>query len=88
MVRQPHTAEQIAAGRSLGVALRAARDGRSITEVALAAGMSPETLRKIESGRLPAPAFGTIVRLSEVLGIGLDELAQAWSAGLYVSEAS
>ena len=88
MVRQPHTAEQIAAGRNLGVALRAAREGRSIVDVAVAAGMSPETLRKIESGRLPAPAFGTIVRLSEVLGIGLDELADAWRTGLYVREAS
>ena len=35
--------------------------GRSLVEVALAAGISPETLRKIEAGRLPAPALGTAV---------------------------
>jgi transcriptional regulator with XRE-family HTH domain len=88
MVRQPHTAEQIAAGQRLGVALRQARDGRSLVEVALAAGMSPETLRKIEVGRLPAPAFGTVVRLSDVLGIPLDALADAWRTGVYAREAS
>jgi hypothetical protein len=78
MVRQPLTPEQIAAGRRLGAALRVARAGRSIVEVALAAGMSPETLRKIEVGRLPAPAFGTVVSLSGVLGIPLSELAEVW----------
>jgi helix-turn-helix protein len=80
MVRQPLTPEQIAAGRRLGAALRIARAGRSIVEVALAAGMSPETLRKIEVGRLPAPAFGTVVSLSGVLGIPLSELAEVWLA--------
>ena len=78
MVRQPLTPEQIAAGRRLGAALRVARAGRSLVEVALAAGMSPETLRKIEVGRLPAPAFGTVVSLSGVLGIPLSELAEVW----------
>ncbi|GAA0449708.1 transcriptional regulator [Paractinoplanes deccanensis] len=88
MVRQPHTAEQIAAGQRLGIALRQARAGRSLVEVAVAAGMSPETLRKIEVGRLPAPAFGTVVRLSDVLGVPLDALADAWRAGLLVRQAS
>ena len=88
MVRQPLTAEQIAAGRRLGAALRAARTGRSLVEVALAAGISPETLRKIEVGRLPAPAFGTVVCLSEVLGVPLSELAEVWLAGLHIREAS
>jgi hypothetical protein len=31
------------------------------------AGMPPETLRKIETGRRPTPAFGTIACLSDVL---------------------
>jgi transcriptional regulator with XRE-family HTH domain len=78
MVRQPLTAEQIAAGQRLGAALRAARGGRSLVEVALAAGISPETLRKIETGRLPAPAFGTVVCLSQALDIPLTDLADAW----------
>ncbi|MEU6993150.1 helix-turn-helix transcriptional regulator [Streptomyces sp. NPDC046465] len=78
MVRHPLAPEQIEAGRRLGAALRAARAGRSPVDVALAADISPETLRKIETGRLPTPAFGTVVRLSEVLGVPLAELARVW----------
>ncbi|SCF43132.1 Helix-turn-helix [Micromonospora matsumotoense] len=39
---------------------------------ALAAGLSPETLRKIESGRVATPAFPTIAVLADVLGLSLD----------------
>jgi transcriptional regulator with XRE-family HTH domain len=88
MVRQPLTAEQIAAGRRLGVALRAARAGRSLVEVALAAGISPETLRKIEAGRLPAPAFGTVVGLSQALEVPLSDLADIWLTDVPVGQAS
>ncbi|WP_433789330.1 helix-turn-helix domain-containing protein [Actinoplanes sp. CA-252034] len=88
MVRQPLTPEQIAAGQRLGTALRAARGGRSLVEVALAAGISPETLRKIETGRLPAPAFGTVVCLSQALDIPLADLADVWLAGTLMSRAS
>jgi hypothetical protein len=88
MVRPPLTADQIAAGRRLGAALRAARGTRSLIEVALAAGVSPETLRKIEVGRLPAPAFGTVVCLGEVLGVPLGELAEVWLAGMPMRQAS
>jgi transcriptional regulator with XRE-family HTH domain len=76
--RPPLTPDLIAAGQRLGLALRAARGDRSQAEVALAAGISPETLRKIEGGRLPTPAFGTIVCLSESLGIPVAELAEVW----------
>ncbi|MFD5270872.1 helix-turn-helix domain-containing protein [Streptomyces sp. NPDC058335] len=88
MVRYPLAPEQIEAGRRLGAALRSARAGRNPTEVALAAGISPETLRKIETGRLPTPAFGTIVRLSEVLGVPLVELATVWRTDPALSKAS
>ncbi|WP_067686919.1 helix-turn-helix transcriptional regulator [Nocardia jejuensis] len=76
MVRLPLTPAQLEAGRRLGGTLRAARAGRDLNRIAEAAGISPETLRKIESGRLPTPAFGTVVALSRVLGIPLDELAE------------
>ncbi|MBU2664065.1 helix-turn-helix transcriptional regulator [Actinoplanes bogorensis] len=88
MVRQPLTPEQIAAGQRLGAALRVARAGRSLVEVAVAAGISPETLRKIEAGRLPAPAFGTVVGLSRALDIPLSELADVWVADVPVRQAS
>ncbi|KHO18428.1 helix-turn-helix domain-containing protein [Mycolicibacterium setense] len=78
MVRTPLTPAQIAAGRRLGETLRAARADRSLDEVAEHAGISPETLRKIETGRLPSPAFGTVVGLSDALGIPLETLADVW----------
>ncbi|WP_039798347.1 helix-turn-helix transcriptional regulator [Nocardia araoensis] len=83
MVRLPLTPAQVEAGRRLGSALRAARADRELTDVARAAGISPETLRKIETGRLPSPAFGTVVALAQALALPLDDLADIWrSAGL------
>lgn len=43
-------------------------------ETALNARVSPETLRKIESGRVAAPAFPTIAAITDVLGLSLDEV--------------
>lgn len=43
---------------------------------ALAAGVSPETLRKIESGRVATPAFPTVAAIAGVLGLSLDAV---WS---------
>lgn len=39
---------------------------------ALDAGVSPETLRKIETGRVATPAFPTIAAIAGVLGLSLD----------------
>ncbi|MFI0465415.1 helix-turn-helix transcriptional regulator [Saccharopolyspora sp. 5N102] len=88
MVRNPLTLEQIEAGRRLGRLLREARAGRDLNDVARAVGMSPETLRKIETGRLPTPAFGTIVCLSEVLDLPIQDLAAVWRNGLRLEAAS
>jgi transcriptional regulator with XRE-family HTH domain len=41
-------------------------------ETALDARVSPETLRKIESGRVATPAFPTIAAIADVLGLSLD----------------
>lgn len=78
MVRHPLTPEQIEAGKRLGALLRRARADRDLAEVAEAAGISPETLRKIETGRLPSPGFGTIVRLGEALDVPVEALAATW----------
>lgn len=72
MVRLPHTPAEIERGRSLGALLRRARGERPLLETALRAGLSPETLRKIESGRVASPAFPTIAAVAEVLGLSLD----------------
>jgi transcriptional regulator with XRE-family HTH domain len=75
MVRPPLTPEERLRGEHLGRLLRQARGERSLAEVAAAAGMSAETLRKIETGRIATPAFFTIAALADVLGISLDQLA-------------
>lgn len=41
-------------------------------DVALDARVSPETLRKIESGRVATPSFPTIAAIADVLGLSLD----------------
>lgn len=72
MVRLPLGPEEIERGERLGALLRRARADRTMLEVALNAGVSPETLRKIESGRVATPAFPTIAAVAEVLGLSLD----------------
>ncbi|HLI01349.1 MAG TPA: helix-turn-helix transcriptional regulator [Acidimicrobiales bacterium] len=74
MVRLPLTPAEIQRGQRLGVLLRQARGDRSMLQVALDAGVSPETLRKIESGRVATPAFPTIAAIADVLGLSLDAL--------------
>ena len=74
MVRLPLTPVDIERGERLGALLRAARGDRSMLDVALEARVSPETLRKIETGRVATPAFSTIGSLAAVLGLSLDEV--------------
>lgn len=72
MVRLPLTPAELERGQRLGALLRRARAERSLLDTALAAGISPETLRKIESGRVATPAFPTIAAIATVLGLSLD----------------
>ncbi|GLY14518.1 helix-turn-helix domain-containing protein [Kineosporia rhizophila] len=74
MVRTPLTPAEIERGQRLGALLRQARGERSMLQTALEARVSPETLRKIESGRVATPAFPTIAAIADVLGISLDVL--------------
>ncbi|MCC5582092.1 MULTISPECIES: helix-turn-helix domain-containing protein [Microtetraspora] len=76
MVRPPLTELDHERGNRLGNLLRQARGERSMVEVAAAAGLSAETLRKIETGRVPTPAFFTIAALAAVLNVSLDVLAE------------
>jgi transcriptional regulator with XRE-family HTH domain len=75
VVRLPLTPDQLAAGKRLGACLRQARGDRTLVEVAQAAAISPETLRKIETGRMATPAFSTVAALARALALPLDELA-------------
>ncbi|MFJ4971587.1 helix-turn-helix domain-containing protein [Streptomyces sp. NPDC088755] len=74
MVRTPLTPEERLRGERLGLLLREARGGRSMVAVAASAGISAETLRKIETGRAPTPAFFTVAALAGALGLSMDEL--------------
>ncbi|MFJ8859054.1 helix-turn-helix domain-containing protein [Streptomyces sp. NPDC102451] len=74
MVRNPLTPEERRRGERLGELLREARGGRSMVAVAASAGISAETLRKIETGRAPTPAFFTVAALAGALGLSMDEL--------------
>jgi transcriptional regulator with XRE-family HTH domain len=75
MVRTPLTATERERGLALGRALQRARGRRSAAEVALRAGISLDTLRKIERGAIPTPAFFTVAALASVLRLDLDTLA-------------
>ncbi|MFI9358770.1 helix-turn-helix domain-containing protein [Streptomyces lydicus] len=81
MVRLPLTPAEVERGQRLGALLRRARGSRSMLDVALASHISPETLRKIESGRVATPAFPTIAAIADTLGLSLDavwaEISQA-----------
>ena len=74
MVRTPLTPQERSRGERLGRLLREARGRRSMVEIAASAGISAETLRKIETGRAPTPAFFTVAALAGVLGLSMDEL--------------
>ncbi len=76
MVRTPLTPEERERGERLGRLLREARGERSMVEVAASAGISAETLRKIETGRAPTPAFFTVAALAVTLELSMDEVAR------------
>jgi len=69
------TPQERARGKRLGAALRDARGTRSMTEVAACSGVPVETLRKIEAGRIPTPAFFTVVALAQALYLPVADLA-------------
>ena len=48
-----------------------------MVDVATEAGISVETLRKIETGRIPTPAFFTVTAIADAVGLPLDELRAA-----------
>jgi transcriptional regulator with XRE-family HTH domain len=77
MVRVPLTPQERERGRRLGDVLREARGLRSMSSVAAAVGMPVETLRKIESGRVPTPAFFTVAALADELALPLTDLVAA-----------
>jgi DNA-binding phage protein len=78
MVRVPLSQEQVEAGQRLGALIRTARAGRDPEMIARNAGISPETLRKIEVGRMPSPSFGTVIGVCKAIGLPLQSAVDAW----------
>ena len=74
--REPLKPCEIERGQRLGALLREARGSASIGAMAATAGMSVETLRKIETGRISTPSFFTVAALADVLGLSLDDVAE------------
>lgn len=70
-------------GRRLGAVLREARGTRPLAEVAAAAGVPVDTLRKIEAGRIPTPAFFTVAAIAAAVGRSVDDVAAScWESQL------
>ncbi|GHJ44316.1 hypothetical protein Cs7R123_16580 [Catellatospora sp. TT07R-123] len=80
MVRTPLTDDERRRGAALGRTLQLARGDRSAAEVAAEAGISLDTLRKIEQGVICTPAFFTVAALARVLDLDLNTLAEALAA--------
>lgn len=62
-------------GRALGELIRQARGARSAAEVARAADIPLDTLRRLEQGGTPTPGFFLMAQLVPELGTSLDDLA-------------
>jgi transcriptional regulator with XRE-family HTH domain len=80
MVRTPLSDDERERGYALGRTLQQARGVRSAAEVALRAGISLDTLRKIERGAIATPAFFTVAALARVLHLDLNDLAELLAA--------
>ncbi len=77
MPRTPLTASDRMSGRALGELIKQARGTRTAADVAAAAGVPLDTLRKLERGGVAAPGFFLVVRLAAALGRPLDDFATA-----------
>lgn len=74
MSREALTDEQKQRGRALGQAIRRLRGNKAAEDLAVAAGVRLDTLRKFEQGRIPTPGFFFIADVAWALKIDLDGL--------------
>lgn len=83
MPRTPLSPEERACGGQLAELLhdRRQRVGLSSEALARTAGISVETLRRIERGLVPSPGFFTVASVARVLQLSLDELAKSVQPG-------
>ena len=58
----------------MGAALKRRRGTTSGAQVANAAGISVDALRRLEQGNIPTPGFFLIARIAATLQVSLDDL--------------
>ena len=76
MGRKATSSEDEEHGRRLGalIAARRMERERSAPDLARESSVAIDTVRSLECGRVATPAFLTIARLADALGLSLDEL--------------
>jgi len=76
MGRRQTSVEDREHGRQLGllIAARRVQRQRSAPDLARESSVAIDTVRSLETGRVATPAFLTVARLAEALGMSLDEL--------------
>ena len=76
MARSRLTEEDRQHGVQLGAQLGSARgaQGRSAQDLAQAARVSIDAVKRVESGRVPTPSFLIVAKIAAELGLSLDEL--------------
>jgi transcriptional regulator with XRE-family HTH domain len=82
--RVPEQGDQGTGGHALGDRLRRARQKRSLTEVAGAAGISTAYLQKLEAGAVRQPSPNVLHQLADALGVKYADLMRL--AGYIVPE--
>lgn len=75
MPRVRLTDEDRRRGIALGAAIQSWRGAESASSLALRAGVSVDTLRKIEQGGIPSPGFFLVARLADAIGVDLSVFA-------------
>jgi transcriptional regulator with XRE-family HTH domain len=65
------------AAKTIGAAVRAAREAKGLTQRAVAktVGMTVPQLSNLEAGTPPNPGWKTVVKLARAVGLSLDEAA-------------
>ncbi|GAA0742561.1 helix-turn-helix domain-containing protein [Dactylosporangium roseum] len=76
MTRKRTSEEDRGHGRRLGRLIAERRERRQLSAPDLArdSSVAIDTVRSLENGRVPTPAFLTVARLARVLELSLDEL--------------
>ncbi len=79
MPRPTRSAGEKREGRALGLVVKRAREGRTAEELAQAADVHLDAVRRIEGGSVASPGFFLVGRLADALGVGLDDLrSRVW----------